>query len=186
MFEMFATLDPMHQVYWTLAIISSLVFVAQAVMIVIGFDADSDFGGGDADFDTDGFHIISVKTIVCFVLGFSWTGALFYHLVDSSLVLGCIAGGVGLLFMLLIALMFRQVMRLDKDNTFRAERTIGSAADVYLRIPAGRSETGKVTVSIHGSLHELEALTEGDEIPTGAKVRITGVVEGDVVLVEKI
>lgn len=186
MIEYFLTLDPMLRIYWALAIIVSLVFLVQAVMTIVGFDADTDLDGGDADFDADGFHFVSVKTVVCFLLGFSWTGVLFYDYVGSGLLLGLIAAAVGLGFMVMIALLLRQVMRLDKDNTFRAAMTVGCAADVYLRIPAARSETGKITVSIHGSLHELEAMTEGDAIPTGAKVVIRGVVEGDVVLVEKI
>ena len=186
MIEMYLSLAPMHRIYWTVAVVASIVFLVQAVMTVVGFDADTDLDGGDADFDADGFHFVSVKTIVCFLLGFSWTGVLFYDYVDSGLLLGLLAAAVGLGFMMMIALLLRQVMKLDKDNTFRAAMTVGRAADVYLRIPAARSETGKITVSIHGSLHELEAMTEGDAIPTGSTVVIRGVVEGDVVLVEKI
>ena len=175
------------QFYWIVALAASVVFVIQAVMTFIGFDSDAALDGGGADFDADGFHIVSVKTLTCFLLGFGWTGVLFWNQIASRLSLGFIAGAVGLLFMLLIAVLLRQVMKLNKDNTFNARQTVGMSAEVYLRIPPKRTETGKITVSVNGSLHELEALTAGDElIPTGAKVRITDVVEGDTVLVEKL
>ncbi len=185
--ESFSELSGGLQFYWIVAVVASVVFVIQAVMTFIGFDSDTDLDGGGADFDADGFHIVSVKTLTCFLLGFGWTGVLFWSRISSGLALGFIAGAVGLLFMLLIALLLRQVMKLNKDNTFTARQTIGLTADVYLRIPARRSETGKITVSLNGSIHELEALNAGDEIiPTGAKVRIVDVVEGNTVLVEKL
>lgn len=138
------------------------------------------------DFDADGFHIISVKTIICFILGFGWTGVLFYHDIENSVLLGLMATAVGLIFMFLIALILRQIMKLNRDNTFRVEQTVGKVAEVYLRIPAGKTDTGKIVVSVNGSMHELEALSEGEEIATGAKVKVTKVIDNDVVAVERI
>ena len=59
-------------------------------------------------------------------------------------------------------------------------------ADTYLRIPATKSGSGKILVSVRGSIHELEAMTEGDEIPTGAKVRVTKAIGSELVEVEKL
>ena len=89
--------------------------------------------------------------------------------------------------MFTLALLLRWVMKLDKDNTFRTEQTVGLVADVYLRIPASRMSTGKIIVSLNGSIHELEALTDDTEtIPTGGKAEIVAVVKGSTVLVKKI
>lgn len=189
MFESFKTLDPMLQAYWVLALISSVVFIIQAVMVFVGFDADTDadLSGGDSDFDAEGFHIISIKTIVCFILGFGWTGVLFWETIGNRWLLAILAFIVGFCFMMLIALMLRWVLKLDKDNTFHTEQVVGAVAEVYLRIPAARRETGKITVSINGSTHELEALTDDEElIPTGGKVEIISVIKPSVVLVKKI
>ena len=190
--DSFGQLDAMQKVYWIIALASSVVFLIQAVMLFVGGDADTDFDGSvDADvndsFDNAGFHLVSVKTIVCFLLGFGWTGVLFANAIANPVGLGILAAVVGLVFMALIAWLLWLVLKLDKDNTFHVEKTVGMTADVYLHIPAARSETGKVTVSYNGSMHELHAMTEQAEaIPTGAIVRITGVVEGETVLVEKI
>ena len=196
MIETFKEMDTALQVYWALAAVSSVIFIIQAIMTFIGFDSDADVDladapdaipeSGDADFDADGFHLISVKTIICFILGFGWTGVIFWDTISSPLWLGLLATVVGFIFMSLIAFLLFQVRKLDKDNTFRIEHVIGKNAEVYLRIPATRKDTGKITISLNGSMHELEALTEGDEIATGAKVRITAKVDGETVIVEKI
>jgi len=195
MMDAYLTLPLMHQIYWALAIISSVIFLIQAVMTFIGFDGDTDVELGDpgdalpesggADFDVDGFHLVSIKSIISFILGFGWTGALCWDAISSPTLLALVSFLVGLLFMATIAFLMFQVMKLNKDNTFRVEQTIGQPAEVYLRIPAGRQETGKITVSINGSMHELEALADED-LATGVKVRVLEVIEGNTVLVKAI
>ena len=195
MFETFKSMDGMLQVYWILAAVSSIIFIIQAIMTFIGFDADSDVDmstapdqipeSGDAAFDAAGFHLVSVKSVICFILGFGWTGVLCWNYIPNHVLLGLLAAVAGLIFMSLIAFLLFQMMKLNRDNTFRVEQTIGLPADVYLRIPANRKQTGKITVSLNGSTHELEAVSDTD-IPTGAKVRIKEIVQGETVLVEKI
>lgn len=197
MFETFLTFPTMLQIYWALAAIASVIFIIQAVMTFAGFDADTDADiptapdsipeSGDASFDTDGFHLISVRSVICFILGFGWTGALCWPYIENRFLLALLACVVGLLFMATIAFLIFQVMKLNKDNTFRIEQVIGQVADVYLRIPAHRAESGKITVSLNGSMHELEAYSDSDaDIPTGARVRITEVIEASTVLVSPI
>ena len=196
MIETFSTLETQLQIYWILAAVSSVIFIIQAIMTFVDFDSDADIDladapdeipmSGDSDFDTDGFHLISVKTIICFILGFGWTGVLFWDAFDNKIWLGCLAAVVGIIFMSLIAFLLFQVKKLDKDNSFRIEKVIGMNAEVYLRIPGGRKDSGKITVSLHGSMHELEAWTDGEEIPTGAKVRIKDKIDAETVIVEKI
>lgn len=195
MLDTYLTLPLMLRIYWALAIIASVIFAIQAVMTFIGFDADIDMDiddpssalpeSGGADFDADGFHLVSVKSIISFILGFGWTGVLFWNTISSPILLGLVAFLIGLLFMASIAFLLFQMMKLNQDNTFRIQKIIGMPAEVYLRIPAGRKETGKITISLNGSMHELEALSD-DEQPTGGKVRVTEVVEGDTVLVTKL
>lgn len=178
----------MLQVYWALAIIASVVFAIQAVMTFIGFDAETNLDvpdDVDSDFDVEGFHLVSVKTIVSFVLGFGWTGVLLWNDIENPFLLGFLALIVGLIFMSLIAWMLYLVLKLDRDNTFRIQKVVGLSADVYLTIPASKSNTGKIIVSLNGSMHELEAVTLSSEpIATGSRVKIIGVETGETVLVE--
>lgn len=189
--DTFSGYPTMLKVFWVMALISSLVFVIQAIMLFIGFDSDTDadFGADSAGeaFDASGFHLVSVKTIVCFILGFGWTGVLFWGRFEDHFWLGLLAAGVGLFFMVLIAWLLSLVMKLDRNNTFDVRQTIGLVADVYLRIPAASGDTGKVTVSVNGSMHELNAMSKEEEpIATGSHVRIVSTIDGETVLVEKL
>lgn len=192
MFETFKTFEPMLQIYWGLAILSSIVFCIQAIGTFMGFgDLDTDIPDDapelDSAFDADGFHLVSVKTIICFLLGFGWTGALLWDTFPNRAILAVVAFLVGLVFMSLIAFLLFQVMKLDRDNTFHVQHTVGKTAEVYLRIAPARKESGKVQVSVNGSVHELEALTDGsEEIKTGDQVKIVGVIADSTVLVEKL
>lgn len=181
---MVQNMDIMEMIYWGTAIVASIVFCFQTIMLFVGFDTDADFSGGDGDFDTDGIHLVSVKTVSCFLLGFGWTGVIAYPHADNKYVVAGIALGVGLVFMLLIAFLLKQVLKLSKDNTFTTLKVEGITAEVYLRIPGG-DDYGKITVSHEGSTHELLAYAD-DEIPTGHKVVIERVIDESSVVVRPI
>lgn len=168
-------MDVMEMIYWGTAIVASVVFCIQTVMLIVGFDADADFSGGDVDFDADGLNLVSVKTLVCFLLGFGWTGAFLYPVADNKYAVAAWAVAVGIGFMFLIAFLLKQVLKLSKDNTFSTVHVVGETAEVYLRIPGG-TEAGKVTVSHEGSMHELLAFAD-EEILTGQKVHIVSVID---------
>lgn len=178
---------PMYAIYWAIAAVASTVFVFQAISLFAGFDTDSDFSGGDASFDADGLNLVSVKTVACLLLGFGWTGVLFYGIIENPLLLAGLALLVGLGFMVIIAFLLRQVLRLSQDNTFRVEKAVGKVGEVYLRIPADGQKDGKISVSVEGSVHELQAKNLGcEDIPTGAKVRILQALDSNTVVVEAI
>lgn len=174
-------MDVMEMIYWGTAIVATVVFCIQTILLIVGFDADADFSGGDVDFDADGINLVSVKTVVCFLLGFGWTGATCYPIMESKGLLAAIAVAVGVAFMLLIAFLLKQVLKLSKDNTFSPQHVVGCIGEVYLRIPGGK-ECGKIMVSCEGSVHELMALAD-EEIATGDKVNIVAAVDESTVRV---
>ena len=178
-------LSPMYYIYWGIALISSLVFTIQTIMLFVGFDTDADFSGGDVAFDVDGLALVSVKTVACFLLGFGWSGVILAPLFENACVLALISLGIGALFMFGAWILLKQVLTLSQDNTFHADKIVGYTADVYLRIPADADKSGKIMVSYEGSLHELQAFNAGaEEIPTGAKVHIVEAIDDATVRVE--
>ena len=180
-------LDPMTYIYWGVAIISSFVFTIQTLLLFVGFDADGNFDGGDVSFDVDGLALVSVKPIACFLLGFGWCGVIISPFFVEAWITALISLGVGTLFMFGAWVLLKQVLTLSQDNTFHTEKVVGYTADVYLRIPADTRKSGKIMVSYEGSLHELQAFnTSGEEIPTGAKVRVVATIDDAAVLVEKV
>ena len=129
-------------------------------------------------------NLVSFKTILCFLLGFGWTGAIFYPIFENKLTVALIAVAAGVSFMFLIAFLLRQVLRLSSEGTFSTANTVGFVGSVYLRIP-GPEEAGKVNISYRGSMHELLAFSD-TPIETGATIRVVRAIDASTVFVEKL
>lgn len=184
-------IDPAVKVYWTVAGISSLVFIVQMVLTFIGIgdtDASVDFSA-DVDGDTLGtggvMQLFSVRNVVDFLLGFGWGGVCWSSVVDNPVLLLLLALLTGVVFVAVFILLLKQVMKLETNGAYRVEECIGKVCDVYLRIPASRAGQGKVQVSFGGSVQELSAVTDGELLPSGSKVKILSLVDKHTVLVEK-
>ncbi len=185
--EWFNSLEPLLKIYWAIAIVTSLIFIVQSVMTFIGMDSHD---GLNVDFDGDvhvegPFQLFSLRNLINFFLGFGWAGICFYGSITSHFVLNAIALLVGIVFVILFFFIMKQIMRLAKDNTFRLEEIIGKNADVYLVIPGEKKGKGKIQVSVRGSVHEIDAMTEGEKIPTGGKVKVDQLID-QTALVSKI
>ncbi len=179
--EFFNQLDPLLRTFWYVAIPSSLIFLTQTILAFIGA---SHGDGSDADFDShdhagDGtvFHYFSFRNLINFLLGFGWSGVSLYGTVPNHFLLIIIALSVGVFFVWLFFLLIQQLQRLSEDNSFQLADAVGKLGEVYLKVPAKRTGIGKVQVSIKGSTHELEAVTDGDELRHGEKVAIVAIEE---------
>ena len=185
MVEWFNSMDFSLKFYWGIAVFVSTLFIIQTIMTFIGFDSGSDI---DTDFDhTDSpLGLFSLRNLINFLLGFSWTGVCFYGIIHSMLWLNLLALAVGLTFVALFFVAIKQLMKLAVDKTFKMEDTVGKVVNVYLRIPAGKTGKGKIQVSVSGAVHELDAMTEGGHIPTGAKAKVNTLIDNNTVMVTSI
>jgi hypothetical protein len=184
--EWFDTLDTGLKAYWVIAGISSLVFIIQTVMTFIGLDSGTDFDGdaGDGEMHGDAsYPFFSVRSLVNFLLGTGWGGICFYSTFESKFWIALAAVATGVVLVLVFVCIFRQMLRLRRDNTFRIEETVGKTAGVYLVIPGNKSGKGKIQISVRGAFHEIDAQTAGERIPTGATIRVDAVVDSQTVLV---
>ncbi|MDR1865164.1 MAG: serine protease [Bacteroidales bacterium] len=180
--------DPLLKAYWIIAGVSSLIFVVQMIMTFVGMDAsdglNADFNG---DMHADGpFQFFSIRNLVNFFLGFGWGGVCFYHTFSSPLWIGICAFLTGAAFVLLFFFLIKFFLKLEKDNTFKIGNTLNQTADVYLTVPPEKTGKGKIQISVRGSVHEIDAMTPDEKIPTGAKARVVGIIDQQTVLVTKI
>ena len=142
------SLEPLQKFFWIIACCASIVFIIQTIMTFIGLgtDADVDAGpmDGAADFVEDGSlsGVFSFRNLINFLLGYGWAGVLFFDSIEKRWLLQVVAILVGLVFVLAFVLMFRQIMKLSHDGSFKMDEAVGLSADVYLRIPAARSGRG--------------------------------------------
>ncbi|KXK42107.1 MAG: hypothetical protein UZ11_BCD004001525 [Bacteroidetes bacterium OLB11] len=119
-------------------------------------------------------------------MGFSWTGISFYTTIANKAVLIFLSLIVGGLFVYLFFLVIRQVQKLAEDNTFKIANTLNKSAEVYLTIPENKLGKGKIMVSVNGSLHELDAMTENEKIQSGSTVKVVKIENNNILIVEKI
>jgi len=197
--DWYNSLEPALKIYWGIAIIASVIFAVQTIISLIGgtvFDnADMDVNADvdmDTSMDSDSSHgggvshFFSVRNLINFLLGVGWGGVCFYHAISAKALLMFVAIVCGIIFILIFFFLVKILLKLSKDNTFQLSETLDKTADVYLFIPENESGKGKIQISVRGSVHELDAFTKGEKIPTGAKVRVIKIIDNQAVLVEKI
>lgn len=187
--EMFENLAPLLKAFWYVAIPSSIIFIIQTIMTFIGADASD---GIEADFDSnlDGvdapFQLFSLRNLINFLLGFSWTGISLYNSINNTALLIAVAMLVGILFVYFFFIIIRQVQKLAEDNSFKLSNTLNKTAEVYLTIPGHKSGKGKVMISVHGAYHELDAMTEGDTLKSGTMVKVVHIENNEILIVKSI
>lgn len=191
----YESLDPTLRVYWTIAIAASLVFIIQMTLTFIGIgDHDADLSMPDATdipdgdtLDTGGaMQLFTIRNLINFLLGIGWGGVCFWNVIPLRPLLAIVAILCGSVFVAMFLFMFRQMKKLESNGAFRIQDCVGMACPVYLRIPAAREGQGKVQISLHGSVQEISAMTDGTFIPTGARVRVIQVIDDNTLLVEPI
>ncbi len=183
--EFFENLDPLLRAFYYVAIPASILFVLQTIMGFIGADSSD----AHMDFDSVEGHgampdnVFTFKTFVNFLLGFGWAGVSFFSIIPNTFLLIVVSFLVGVAFVYLIWVLIKQLLRLTEDNTLKIQDALNQTAEVYLRIPGEKAGKGKVLISIKGSMHELEAMTENGEIPQGTKVKVVRVENDNTLIV---
>ena len=190
--DWFIQLDPALRFYWGIAIFASIVVIIQMTMSFVGM-GDIDSGDADVDFSTDtdsldnagSMHLLSIRNIFYFLLGFGWAGVSLWSTIPNLILLCIVSVLVGCLFVAIFIFLFRQMMKLQSNGAFNINDAVGKVCDVYLRIPGENQGLGKVQISFNGSVQELDARTAGEPIPSGTKVRVLRVIDKKVLEVEK-
>ena len=176
------------QLFYIVGIISSLALLVQIVLLLIGFDHDISAGdvdmGGPAD-HPGGLHILSVRTVVAFFVGFGWTGVIALQSklsLPATLLMSVAVGGV---FMMSIFYIMKTLHGMRDSGTLDYKNAIGKVGSVYLPIPAKRSGPGQVEILVQGRLIIVQAYTDSNEkIGNHVKVRVTELVDPQTLLVE--
>jgi len=192
MFFTWTEISLIEKVYWLITIPATVFFLAMLVMTLIGSDAHPDMDV-DANVDSDishgdsiPFQFISYKNLTAFFAVFGWSGIGFYHAGLPSAWVILLSVICGLLMMTLMATLFYFMSKLQESGTLKMKNAVGKLAEVYLAIPPQRKGMGKVQLTVQGSLRTLDAITnEPFQLPTSSIVRVTGVIDDQILLVTK-
>jgi hypothetical protein len=75
----------------------------------------------------------------------------------------------------------RFLFKLNVDGTVRIDRALGAHGTVYLSVPGAKAGVGKVLVNQLDRTVEYKAITSLEQLPTGAKIVVVGIVSADTV-----
>ena len=204
MLDWWNSLGTAAQIFYCVAIPSTLVLLIQTVMMFLGFgedgagddipdaipddisDTDIDMGDGVFGEDTvtevhdfsgfEGLRIFTVRGFVAFFVVFGWVGVVIQDAGAKLWLTLLVATACGFAMMVVLALLLRAVMRLRNDGNTDNRNAIGTSGKVYLTIPPSRTGEGKVQVMLQGSYVERGAVTDETEaIPTGSEIVVVGV-----------
>lgn len=176
----FLQLQAAEQIFLLVGVFSNLLF--------LGYLAIQVFGGHDAelpdhDFDV-GLALLSVRGLTAFGMFLGWTGFVVLKNgfgLAAALIAGTLAG---LLAAWLAWRLIRLLLRLQDSGTLDLHNAYRQQGTVYLRIPPKGQGAGKVQIAVQGALRELEAVSDGAEILTGAKVFVLEIIDNQLIVTQ--
>lgn len=187
--DWFGPLPVFEKVFWSVALVFSLLFLIQNLMSLIGGEHDGATGDVSDSMDADdgvGFQFFTIRNMFGFFTIFGWVGLACIHNGFSPTVTVITASVAGFGMMLLMASMFYYTGKLAYNGTLKMQNALKATGTVYLTIPAARSGMGKVTLQLQGSWRELDAITdEAEPIATGALVTVSALLDNQILIVTK-
>ena len=191
-----ADLSPVMKLLWGVTLTATLIFIIQTVMTFLGADADSTDFDMDVDTSMDGSDLSNIdsganlytfRNFVNFFLGFGWTAIILQPSVKSTAVPVIISVLVGIALVALVMYMFKWLYSMQQSGNINVYKAaVGCQGKCYLRIPGERAGEGKVQITIQGAVREYNAVTDGDDIKTGASVKVLEAIDGNTLLVEEL
>lgn len=162
------------------ALIGTSLFVVRVILMLAGashdFHADITHDLPDGhDFDsTDAFHILSIQTVASFLMGFGWTGFASFRTFEGNFALAipfAFLGGAAFVWML--AILLKAANDLQASGNIKISDAIGLEGSVDVKVPGRGAGAGRVRLVISNRLREYNAVTEGEDIVRGTRVRVT-------------
>lgn len=171
--------------------LGSAVFLLKVTLMFIGLgdgvdgvgdlgdvgDVDIDFGGhmdiGDSDVAAS---VLSIQSAAAFLMGLGWGGLFGKEVLGQSLGISILLGlATGALFVWTVVKMLTFVYRLQSSGNIPISAAMGREGIVYAQIPGRMSGLGRVKVTIADRQRIYRAVTDGDEIASQTRVRVTKV-----------
>lgn len=181
------SLVPGSQLFYAIGIVSLVTLLFQMLLAIVGLGGDHDHhigGHGEHEGGSAGW-LINIRTVMAFLSGFSWAGAI---LLNRGYSLGpAIARAVvvGALFLFGTALLVRALLKLQSSGNLNYSNAVGVIGTVYSTIPAADAGAGQLEVMLQGRLITADARTQvSPALKPGTKARVVALVGQSTLLVE--
>jgi membrane protein implicated in regulation of membrane protease activity len=183
----------MHDLFLYSSVIGGTILVLQFVLLAFGVGGDHDVGG-DGTVAADGssgvghdqsafLKLFSLQTASAFLTFFGLVGLATERAGWSTAAVtpAAILAGIAALF--LVARLMRGLARLQSQGNVDLQNAVGHTGNVYLRIPQSGGGHGRVLMQVQGRTVECRAISRGDEIPTGAVIRVLATTDDGLLVV---
>lgn len=182
-------MNKLELVFTVCAITGGCMFLIRLGLQLLGFSTETPAehpGEIDSSHTDASFKVLSLLGITAFLMMFGLGGRAMLEtrpdLPAAALAVALLAGGVS---MWLMAWLFNSMKKMQSDGTTHIANAVGLEGSVYLTIPAG--DIGKVQITVNGRLSVLDARSSGEQaLPTGTRVRVTGIVNSNILMVESV
>jgi len=163
------------------ALLGTTLFIIKMLLLSFGGGhgadvPDTDMGGGDTHDTAGAFKALSLQTIIAFAMGFGWGGifGLFTLGWDFGRSL-IVASAMGVLMVWLLAMLLKMAFDMQSSGNVKLDTVVGCEGDVYVGIPAKGQGSGQVKVVISDRMRIVNAQSEGESVPSSARVRVVRV-----------
>ncbi len=180
--HLFATwwnsLEVGQQIFLSIAIVSSTLWVILLILNTLGYDSTPDH-------KKDSRKTLATYLILTFFTLLGWVGSLLYALLTEDIlqiILYSSAAGIA-------GVAFHRWLYPDIGARYKKktpDSMLASTGKVTRPIPPHRNGFGKIHLNIDRNRIQMEAITAGQELPRGAKVKVIEVLDDKVVLVESL
>ena len=190
---MFDNADTLEMGFWLCAIAGTLLFALKSLLSLVGgveHHVDVGIHAHDvAHTGVDGsdaaFELLSINSILGFIMMFGWVGLSSYKQFSlgevASICLALVAGAATMYF---TASLFHNAMKLVSHGAqFKLADAIGKHGTVYNRI-VGNGK-GRIQIAIQNVTREIDAVSDdGVEIESGKSIEVVKVVDDETVQVK--
>lgn len=164
-----------QQIFWSIAVVASLLLVILTVYSLFSEDNESENLSSH-----DGLFQLDARTVLTFFTAFGWAAAIimrFDNSIQKALLYGILIG--------LVTAILTSVKGFPHWVASKNSKTLlESTGKVLQSIPPHRAGTGKIYLDTRRFPTEVNAVTQGRELPVGSPVRVIGMLDDETLLVE--
>ena len=164
--------------FWFCALTGSGLFLIQFLLTLIG-DLDNE------SHSINDFKWLSKQAITGFLMMFGWVGLTCKKEFECTNLTSSFIGFLcGIVAMVITGFIFKMAGHLKSSGTvFCIDDAIGKEATIYQQILKG--EKGKISLSLNGFTHEIDAISLDEEIPSFTPVHIINKVDDQTLIVAR-
>ena len=171
-------------VYFLLAMLATALFLIKLGLQFFLGDLDADAGYIDS---TDSFTFLSILSLLAFFMGVGWMGlAARVSWGWGATSSAAAATFFGLALMMLSSGLMYAVRQMSQAARYETSSAIGTTGKVYLSIPAKGEGQGQVELTVSGRRKVMHAISTEGPIEVFSGVKIVGVRDDEVFVVEPV